>query len=94
VNFDGGGTVAIRASGNVSSVSDDGVGTYGISFTTAFSDANYAMAGSVQDVNNTGDAVLSRAGGGSKTTTYADCITVDFTGTRIDCPSIEILYLR
>lgn len=42
VNFNGTGTVAIRASGNVSSITDLGVGTYTVNFSTALSDANYA----------------------------------------------------
>jgi hypothetical protein len=41
VNFDGTGTVAIRASGNVSSITDNGTGDYTINFTTAMPDANY-----------------------------------------------------
>lgn len=44
VNFNGTGTVAIRASGNVSSVTDNGVGDYTINFTTAMPDADYAVA--------------------------------------------------
>ena len=44
VNFNGTGTVAIRASGNVSSITDNGVGDYTINFTTAMPDANYAAA--------------------------------------------------
>ena len=46
VNFDGTGTVAIRESGNVSSITDNGVGYYTVNFTTAMTDANYAIAGS------------------------------------------------
>ena len=46
VNFNGTGTVAIRASGNVSSISDNGTGDYTINFTNAFPDANYAVASS------------------------------------------------
>jgi hypothetical protein len=42
VNFDGTGTPAIRASGNVSSITDGGTGTYTVNFTTAMPDANYA----------------------------------------------------
>ena len=41
-NFDGTGTVAIRASYNVSSITDNGVGDYTVNFTTAMPDANYA----------------------------------------------------
>jgi len=42
VNFNGTSTVAIRASGNVSSITDNGVGLYTVNFTTAMSDANYS----------------------------------------------------
>jgi hypothetical protein len=42
VNFNGTGTVAIRASGNVSSITDNSTGDYTINFTTAMPDANYA----------------------------------------------------
>ena len=41
VNFNGTGTVAIRASGNVSSITDNGTGDYTVNFTTAMPDANY-----------------------------------------------------
>ena len=41
VNFNGTGTVAIRASGNVSSITDHGTGDYTINFTTAMADVNY-----------------------------------------------------
>jgi hypothetical protein len=42
VNFNGTGTVAIRASGNVSSITDNGTGDYTVNFATALVDANYA----------------------------------------------------
>jgi hypothetical protein len=42
VNFNGQGTVAIRASYNVSSITDNGTGDYTVNFTTAMVDANYS----------------------------------------------------
>jgi hypothetical protein len=42
VNFNGTGTVAIRASGNVTSITDNGTGDYTVNFTTAMTDANYS----------------------------------------------------
>lgn len=42
VNFNGTGTVAIRASGNISSITDNGVGDYTVNFTNAMIDANYS----------------------------------------------------
>jgi hypothetical protein len=43
VNFNGTGTPAIRASGNVSSITDNGTGLYTLNFTTAMPDANYSL---------------------------------------------------
>lgn len=42
VNFNGTGTVAIRANYNVSSITDNGTGDYTVNFTTALADANYS----------------------------------------------------
>ena len=44
VNFNGTGTVAIRGSGNVSSITDNGTGDYTVNFTTAMPDTNYSIA--------------------------------------------------
>ena len=51
VNFNGTGTVAIRASYNVSSIKDNGVGDYTVNFTTAMPDVNYSVCGSSADNN-------------------------------------------
>lgn len=45
VNFNGTGTVAIRAAYNVSSITDNGTGDYTVNFTNALPDADYAIAG-------------------------------------------------
>ena len=45
VNFNGTGTVAIRASGNVSSITDNGTADYTVNFTTAMPDTNYSVSG-------------------------------------------------
>ena len=42
VNFNGTGTVAIRESYNVSSITDNGTGDYTVNFTNALTDANYS----------------------------------------------------
>lgn len=64
VNFNGTGTVAIRAAFNVSSITDNGTGAYTVNFTTAMDDANYAVmatsgdgAGTNYRVVQTSDAV-------------------------------------
>lgn len=43
VCFNGSGTVAIRASGNVTSVTDLNTGRFTVNFTTAMPDSNYCM---------------------------------------------------
>jgi len=53
VNFNGTGTVAIRASGNVTSITDNGTGDYTVNFTTAMTDANYAVTGTQSSDNET-----------------------------------------
>ena len=57
VNFKGTDTVAIRASGNVSSITDNGPGTYTVNFATAMPDANYSVQGTTSSnraANNSG----------------------------------------
>ena len=50
VNFNGTGTVAIRASGNVTSISDVGTGDYYVNYTTNMPDGNYSVVGAVTSV--------------------------------------------
>lgn len=45
VNFNGTGTVAIRDSYNVSSISDNGVGVYTINFSVNMANSDYILAG-------------------------------------------------
>ena len=58
VNFNGTGTVAIRASQNVSSITDNGTGNYTVNFTTAFSDTNYVINPSTANVSSPGTAIV------------------------------------
>ena len=53
VNFNGTGTVAIRASYNVSSITDNTTGDYTVNFTNAMPDANYSVSG-LGSVGNAG----------------------------------------
>ena len=54
VNFNGTGTVAIRASFNVSSITDNGTGDYTVNFSTALTDANYSIAANSDTTNSSG----------------------------------------
>lgn len=70
VNFNGTGTVAIRASGNVSSITDSGVGIYVVNFTTAMSDNNHAVFGfAIHQEGVSGDTTI--AGGGQDSSSVA-----------------------
>ena len=63
VNFNGTGTVAIQASGNVSSITDNGTGDYTVNFTTAMPDANYAtFVNTVTLFNGAADCYSQSAG--------------------------------
>lgn len=62
VNFNGTGTIAIRASANVSSITDNGIGDYTINFTNSLPDANYAFNMSAND-NGTGTGGPSQTNG-------------------------------
>jgi len=58
VNFNGSGTVAIRASGNVSSITDNNTGDYTVNFTTAIVDANYSIASSAGEGASGGNSLV------------------------------------
>lgn len=45
VNFNGTGTVAIRAAGNVSGITDNGVGNYTVNFENDMPDDSYSISG-------------------------------------------------
>ena len=69
VNFNGTGTVAIRASGNVSSITDNGTGDYTINFAIAMPDANYVPTfGVPTSTDNTRGAIGVKGGYNSAVT--------------------------
>ena len=61
VVFTGTGTVTIRGSGNVSSITDNGTGDYGVNFTTAMTDANYGVVTGVSSGNSNAMGSFSTA---------------------------------
>ena len=98
VNFNGTGTVAIRASGNVSSITDNGTGDYTVNFTTAMPDANYSVLRTVS--SNTGAADFYIAGDlGTISTSSVRFITgylTNFTadGLAVDLNNIHVAIFR
>ena len=69
VNFNGTGTVAIRAAFNVSSITDGGVGLYTVNFTTNMPDVNYAVNIAAQETAaDAKNGFLQIRGGGTYST--------------------------
>lgn len=74
VNFNGTGTVAIRGSGNVSSITDNGPGDYTLNFTTAMPDVNYTAATTYN---------LFEVSGGSNSTLQVQSTTYSTSALRV-----------
>jgi hypothetical protein len=80
VNFNGTGTVAIRASGNVTSITDNGVGKYRVNFTTAMPDVNYSSVSNAETtLDSSAFADLTGVPNGGRATTYVDVINMNST---------------
>lgn len=96
VNFNGTGTPAIRQSGNVSSITDNGIGDYTVNFTTAMVDANYAVAGTGCDTTNINMSTLIPAQVTTPLTTNAARINTKnaSTGGFIDCELNSVAIFR
>lgn len=92
VNFNGSGTVAIRADGNVSSITDNGTGDYTITFSSALTDANYSTptcGGGVGD-----DVVGSFPRTTSTPTSSAIRIAMRRVGSILDIPTVNFSAFR
>jgi len=96
VNFNGTGTVAIRDSENVSSITDYDVGVYNINYTTAMANTNYAVyASSSQSGSDGTSAVLNyaNADASGNTTSAAGIKIQGATGTRNDTNAVYVLVM-
>lgn len=95
VNFNGTGTVAIRDSFNVSSITDNAAGAYSVNFATAMPNANYCAVAMAQfDDNNAvttaGGAVQCETARAPYTTTQFSVIMGIYTGTLYDCETVSV----
>lgn len=88
VNFNGTGTVAIRASGNVSSITDLGVGSYTVNCTIPMPDANYCVVFSGSNVWGVNNMCYSVATNGASeaipTTTSISVTSINQNGVSGD----------
>jgi hypothetical protein len=83
VNFNGTGTVAIRASGNVSSITDNGSGDYTVNFTTAMPDANYSVGSACGD-GGSGSMRITGVSDANPTASAYRMATFNLSATRAD----------
>ena len=94
VNFNGTGTVSIRASYNVSSITDNGSGDYTVYFTNNMSDANFI--GSVQvvrlnDRNTTGNMGYQSTYGGNKGVNFIRVTSIEISGINlVDADMVDV----
>lgn len=97
VNFNGTGVVAIRGSGNVTSITDNGVGDYTINFTTAMPDANYSASGlQARAASNTRGTCLEIAPGSTPAvgSVTVRTITVDTSPQTVDLAYVTAIVIR
>jgi hypothetical protein len=92
VNFNGTGTVAIRAAFNVTSITDAGTGTYNVNFTTALPDGNYAIGGCMDNSSGSNAYVM-------KNVSIANTASVAYVysaipGAAIDSAFCTFLFFR
>jgi hypothetical protein len=84
VNFNGTGTVAIRASFNVTSITDNGTGDYTVNFTNALEDANYCVVTGGTRSDGLQSTILGLITTTAPSTTVARVFNKDDGGTAND----------
>lgn len=94
VNFNGTGTVAIRAAYNVSSITDNGTGTFVVNFTTAMPDANYSICGTAGKGAGFVAPRIIGVGNANPTASAAQVSTYDDSGTANDCEYSMVAIFR
>jgi len=92
VNFNGTGVVAIRASGNVTSITDNGTGDYTVNFTTAMPDANYNASGSASNVS--GGTLICPVSAATMLTSSLRIYSVNTVGSVVDSDAVSVAIFR
>lgn len=94
VNFKGTGTVAIRASGNISSITDNGTGQYTINFSTAMPDANYSYVATPRTGSTSFDATVQGRYTTAETTTALAIDSLSGAGSYVDVVVVSVAVFR
>jgi len=93
VNFNGTGTIAIRAAFNVSSIQDNGTGNYTVNFTVAMPDLNYATV-AILGIGGTGTAGGLSLDVNGTTTTSAKQVITYLGNSGYDSSQIQVAVFR
>ncbi len=96
VNFNGTSTVAIRASGNVTSITDNGTGDYTVNFTTALPDANYSGIGMCRFDTGSGvsNMFVNQKRNGTQSSSAFDISTQNASGSFVDADRVFAAFFR
>jgi len=93
VNFNGTGTLAIRASGNVTSINDNGTGDYYINYTTNMPDGKYSLAGSAS-ASGGGVFIVCTDHAGDYPTNQIRISVTNGSGTYFDRVAVNVAIFR
>lgn len=94
VNFKGDGTVAVIASGNVSSITDVGTGQYTVNFATALVDNKYSIVGLPSINNLTTQTMMPYNAGANKSTSAVLLTVLTVGGSYADVFEVNIAVFR
>ena len=103
VNFNGTGTVAIRADFNVNTIGDNGTGDYTVNFSNALSDANYVIAGGGFGYNESRSTGRTVTFSSASSSVYNNAINASFArvtieqtngGTKNDMSHVHVAIFR
>lgn len=92
VTFNGTSVVAIKASDNVSSITDNGTGDYTVNFTSAMADADYAAVYSAGRIGVAGDEAMFATY--NKTTTALSFNVYTVSGSPVDRQDVNVVVIR
>lgn len=94
VNFDGTGSVTIRSAGNVSSITDNGTGSYTVNFSSAMPDTNFSTLVTPGFFGATGmPSNADSASTGAQTTTSVR-VFVRSSSTSFDPSTLSVAIFR
>jgi|694.fasta_scaffold09250_25 hypothetical protein len=89
LNYNGGGTPAVRASYNISSVTKSSTGIYVLNFTNSMSDANYAPIATAEWTSGTTNVTLASGRNNTNTVSTATVQSSNMSSAGNDCPFLS-----